>query len=84
MSDKNSIKSKRPIPKPPRGFRDYMMDEATFRNDIIKKISSIYELYGFDFLETPAVENVDALGEFLPDDDRPTMEFFRGLIMTHG
>ena len=76
MSDKNSIKSKRPIPKPPRGFRDYMMDEAIFRNDIIRKISSIYELYGFDFLETPAVENVDALGEFLPDDDRPNNGIF--------
>ncbi len=31
----------------------------------------MYERYGFEPLETPAIEYTDALGKFLPDQDRP-------------
>ncbi len=30
-----------------------------------------YELYGFEPVETPLIEYADALGKFLPDQDRP-------------
>ena len=69
MTKEKKKKPKRPIPKTPRGFRDYRSYEGHFRTEIIKKISTIYEIYGFEFLETSAVETVDSLGKFLPDVD---------------
>ena len=39
-------------------------------------IRSVYELYGFEALETPAIEYTDALGKFLPDQDRPNEGVF--------
>src|SRR5262249_36989781 len=36
----------------------------------------IYELYGFEPVETPAIEYTDALGKFLPDQDRPNEGVF--------
>ncbi len=43
---------------------------------MLARISSVYESYGFDPLETPAFEYTDALGKFLPDDDRPNQGVF--------
>jgi histidyl-tRNA synthetase len=34
-------------------------------------IEEVFELYGFDPVEQPLVEYTDALGKFLPDEDRP-------------
>ena len=39
-------------------------------------IREVYELYGFDPVETPAIEYTDALGKFLPDQDRPNEGVF--------
>ena len=39
-------------------------------------IREVYELYGFEALETPAIEYTDALGKFLPDQDRPNEGVF--------
>ena len=39
-------------------------------------IRAVYELYGFEALETPAIEYTDALGKFLPDQDRPNEGVF--------
>jgi len=39
-------------------------------------IRSVYELYGFEPLDTPAFEYSDALGKFLPDADRPNEGVF--------
>ena len=36
----------------------------------------MYERYGFEPLETPAIEYTDALGKFLPDQDRPNEGVF--------
>ena len=36
----------------------------------------VYESYGFEPLETPAIEYTDALGKFLPDQDRPNEGVF--------
>ncbi len=66
-------KKKAPRPKavPPRGFRDYMGAEVTARRAMLDRICEVYHLYGFEPLETPAIETVEALGSFLPDVDRP-------------
>ena len=39
-------------------------------------IREVYELYGFEPVETPAIEYTDALGKFLPDQDRPNEGVF--------
>jgi histidyl-tRNA synthetase len=43
---------------------------------MLEKIRAVYELYGFDPVETPAIEYTDALGKFLPDLDRPNEGVF--------
>jgi histidyl-tRNA synthetase len=39
-------------------------------------IRATYELYGFEAVETPFIEFTDALGKFLPDQDRPNEGVF--------
>lgn len=67
-----------PKPKalPPKGFRDYFSVDVSARTDMLNKISEVYHLYGFERLESSAVETVDALGKFLPDVDRPNAGVF--------
>ena len=40
------------------------------------KIRAVYELYGFEAVETPFIEYTEALGKFLPDLDRPNEGVF--------
>ncbi len=68
---KRKPKVMRPKALPPRGFRDYFGADVQARANMLGKITDIYHAYGFDPLETPAVETVEALGKFLPDVDRP-------------
>ena len=60
----------------PRGFRDTCADELRETSRILAKIREVYEIYGFIPLETPALEYSDALGKFLPDQDRPNAGVF--------
>ena len=71
--------ARKPKAETPKGFRDYFGAEVAERNAMLAKISSVYELYGFDALETSAVETVEALGKFLPDVDRPNEGVFAWL-----
>ena len=68
---KRPPKVTRPKALPPRGFRDYFGEDLRNRAAMLDKITDIYHAYGFDPLETSAVETVEALGKFLPDVDRP-------------
>tara|TARA_R110002096_G_scaffold28480_5_gene86292 strand:- start:528 stop:2204 length:1677 start_codon:yes stop_codon:yes gene_type:complete len=72
-SDKSARK---PRAETPKGFRDYFGAEVIERREMLAKISEVYERYGFDPLETSAVETVEALGKFLPDVDRPNEGVF--------
>ncbi|WP_417587212.1 histidine--tRNA ligase [Pararhodobacter oceanensis] len=67
---------RRPRAEAPKGFRDYFGTEVTARNEMLAKIAAVYHRYGFDPLETSAVETVEALGKFLPDVDRPNAGVF--------
>ncbi|MFV0473589.1 MAG: histidine--tRNA ligase [Pikeienuella sp.] len=69
-------KPRRPRAETPRGFRDYAGAEVIERNEMLAAITSVYRRYGFDPLETSAVETVEALGKFLPDVDRPNEGVF--------
>jgi histidyl-tRNA synthetase len=44
--------------------------------ELIARIAKVYETWGFEPLDTPAFEYADALGKFLPDQDRPNEGVF--------
>ena len=69
-------KDARPTPRLPRGLRDIEAAELRQQQAMLAKIRAVYELYGFEPLETPAFEYTDALGKFLPDQDRPNAGVF--------
>jgi histidyl-tRNA synthetase len=69
-------KIRRPKAETPKGFRDYFGTEVTERKAMLDAITGVYHRYGFDPLETSAVETVEALGKFLPDVDRPNEGVF--------
>ncbi|MBO6868706.1 MAG: histidine--tRNA ligase [Pseudomonadota bacterium] len=69
-------KTPRPKAETPKGFRDYFGTEVTERADMLGKIAQVYHRYGFEALESSAVETVEALGKFLPDVDRPNEGVF--------
>ncbi|QIK39555.1 histidine--tRNA ligase [Pontivivens nitratireducens] len=76
MAKTKQKKPQRPKAAPPRGFRDYFGPEVIHRQEMLRTITGIYHQYGFDPLESSAVETVEALGKFLPDVDRPNEGVF--------
>ena len=52
-----------PSPKtqPARGMRDFLPEEVRKREYVISVITDVYQRYGFEPLETPAVENIETL-----------------------
>lgn len=68
--------SRKPKAETPKGFRDYFGAEVSERKAMLDAIAAVYHRYGFDPLETSAVETVEALGKFLPDVDRPNEGVF--------
>jgi histidyl-tRNA synthetase len=60
----------------PRGFADRGGTEIAATRRMLDKIRAVYERYGFEPLETPDIEYTDALGKFLPDQDRPNEGVF--------
>jgi histidyl-tRNA synthetase len=75
MADK-AEKSNKLKPRLPRGLADRSPAEIAATRRMIEKIRAVYELYGFEPVETPAIEYTDALGKFLPDQDRPNEGVF--------
>ncbi|MFV2033756.1 MAG: histidine--tRNA ligase [Halocynthiibacter sp.] len=69
-------KTPRPKAVTPKGFSDYFGAEVTERRDMLETIAGVYHHYGFEALETAAVETVEALGKFLPDVERPNAGVF--------
>src|SRR5258707_1031518 len=47
--------------QPARGMRDFLPEEVRKREYVIGVIKEVYERYGFEPLETPAVENIETL-----------------------
>src|SRR5437870_13192474 len=60
----------------PRGFGDRGAGEIAATRRMLDRIRAVYERYGFEAVETPAIEYTDALGKFLPDQDRPNEGVF--------
>src|SRR6266478_370981 len=71
-----SERSNKPKARLPRGLEDRGPAEIAATRRMLDKIRAVYERYGFEPVETPAVEYTDALGKFLPDQDRPNEGVF--------
>lgn len=55
----------------PQGTRDFGADDVRKRTYIFNTIKSVFELYGFEPLETPAMENLDTLmGKYGEEGDK--------------
>jgi histidyl-tRNA synthetase len=75
MADK-SDKSNKLKARLPRGLGDRGPAEIAATRRMLETIRTVYERYGFEPVETPAIEFTDALGKFLPDQDRPNEGVF--------
>ncbi|MEC9369331.1 MAG: histidine--tRNA ligase [Pseudomonadota bacterium] len=69
-------KPARPKARLPRGLVDSSAADIRAERTMLDAIRAVYERYGFEPLETPAIEFTDALGKFLPDQDRPNEGVF--------
>jgi histidyl-tRNA synthetase len=75
MADKPD-KSNKLKARLPRGLGDRGPAEIAATRRMLETIRAVYERYGFEPVETPAIEYTDALGKFLPDQDRPNEGVF--------
>ena len=71
-----SSKKNRLDPRLPRGFSDRGPADIRAVERMMATIKAVYERYGFEPVETPFVEYTEALGKFLPDQDRPNEGVF--------
>src|SRR5690349_22277371 len=73
-----SKKDERPRPEArlPKGLFDISAGEIRATQEMLGTIGTVFESYGFEPVETPAIEYTDALGKFLPDQDRPNEGVF--------
>jgi len=73
-------KQKKPKPidlaRKPRGFPDKREGLIQAEKTMIDRITAVYRRWGFEGLDTGAFEFADALGKFLPDQDRPNAGVF--------
>jgi len=73
MADNKADKMKARLP---RGFVDRHSADIRAVDAMTNEIKKVYELYGFEPVEQPLIEYTDALGKFLPDQDRPNEGVF--------
>src|SRR6185369_9979703 len=66
----------RPEARLPKGLFDVPAGEIRATREMLDTIRGVFESYGFEPLGTPAIEYTDALGKFLPDQDRPNEGVF--------
>jgi histidyl-tRNA synthetase len=75
MADKSNKPTKLKA-RLPRGLADRGPAEIAATRHMVEAIRVVFEHYGFEPVETPAIEYTDALGKFLPDQDRPNEGVF--------
>ena len=71
-----SKKDARPEARLPKGLFDVPAGEIRATQDMLATIRGVFESFGFEPLDTPSIEYTDALGKFLPDQDRPNEGVF--------
>lgn len=75
-SKSKNQKTLRPKAETPQGFQDYFGEDHNKRLQMLATIAEVFNKFGFDPLETPAIEYLESLGKFLPDLDRPNEGVF--------
>jgi len=73
MTDEAAAKVRAALP---RGLVDRAPADIAAAEAMMARIRVVYELYGFEAVETPFIEYTEALGKFLPDQDRPNEGVF--------
>ena len=58
-----------------KGFRDFLPDAAIKRDYLRKKIQKVFELYGFDPVETPALEYLETFQGQIGEDEKLFFKF---------
>jgi histidyl-tRNA synthetase len=76
VNEASSDAAERPKARLPRGFRDSTGSSLEYQEHIVQVLSRVFVGFGFDRLVTPHVEFAEALGKFLPDQDRPNEGVF--------
>jgi histidyl-tRNA synthetase len=71
-----SKKTFKPKARVAKGFRDIEAAEIRGIRAMLATIQGVYESYGFEPVEQPFIEYTEALGKFLPDQDRPNAGVF--------
>ena len=66
----------KPKARLPRGLIDRSAADIRATERMMARIRRVYERYGFEPVETPLIEYTEALGKFLPDQDRPNEGVF--------
>ena len=69
-------KSEKTKARLPRGFVDRSPEDIRAVEKMMATIREVFELYGFEPADQPLIEYTDALGKFLPDQDRPNEGVF--------
>src|SRR3954467_11118220 len=70
MSKADTPKAAKTLARLPRGFADRRARDLAATPRMLEKIREVAASVGFEALETPFIEYADALGKFLPDQDR--------------
>jgi histidyl-tRNA synthetase len=73
---RENTKQNRPKARLAKGFRDVDANEIRGLKRMLRTIEGVYENYGFEPVEQPFIEYTEALGKFLPDQDRPNEGVF--------
>jgi histidyl-tRNA synthetase len=76
MANPKSGKPQKLKARLPRGLADRGPAEVAATRHMVEAIRLVFERYGFEPVETPTIEYTDALGKFLPDQDRPNEGVF--------
>lgn len=72
-------------PSIPKGTRDFSPVEMSKRNYIFNTIRSVYRLYGFEQIETPAMENLSTLmGKYGEEGDKLLFRILNSGDCLHG
>ncbi|MBI4066638.1 histidine--tRNA ligase, partial [Candidatus Gottesmanbacteria bacterium] len=58
-----------------KGFRDFLPKEALKRNWLRKKINEVFELWGYDPLETPTLEPLELFAGQIGEDEKLFFKF---------
>ncbi|NQV09242.1 ATP phosphoribosyltransferase regulatory subunit, partial [Candidatus Woesearchaeota archaeon] len=61
----------------PKGVRDFAPEQKIARNQIVDTLKEVFELYGYNPLETPLLERFDVLSSKYAGGDEILKETFR-------